>query len=128
VAFGTTAHSGSFYRAFRLETLCKERENFARILDETLKKAGLKLGAPVRKAIFSALGERDETAEICRDDDGQPEPDPELRDTENVPLTQDVNDYFDREVKPHVADAWINTSVRDHQDGEVGPVGVCEDV
>ena len=77
----------------------------------------------MRKAVLSALAERDESAEICRDDDGQPEPDPELRDTENVPLTQDINDYFDREVKPHVPDAWINTSIRDHQDGEIGKVG-----
>ena len=63
---------------------------------------------PVRKAILAALGERDETAEICRDEDGDPEPDPELRDTENVPLKEDVQAYFEREVKPHVPDAWID--------------------
>ena len=72
---------------------------------------------------MSALAERDETAKICRDEDGQPEPDPELRDTENVPLAQDIYDYFDREVKPHVPDAWINVKVRDHKDGKVGKVG-----
>jgi type I restriction enzyme M protein len=105
------------------DTLCKERAKFIPLLDCALKKADLKLGGPVRKAILSALAERDETAEICRDDDGQPEPDPELRDTENVPLTQDINEYFDREVKPHVPDAWINTKVCDHQDGEIGKVG-----
>jgi len=105
------------------ETLRKDRSKFTPVLDEALKKAGLKLGAPVRKAIFNALGERDETAEICRDEDGQIEPDPELRDTENVPITQDIQEYFDREVKPHVPDAWINTAIRDHKDGEVGKVG-----
>jgi len=104
-------------------TVCKDRAKFMPLLDDALKRAGLKLGAPVRKAILAALSERDETAEICRDDDGQPEPDPELRDTENVSLTQDIHEYFDREVKPHVPDAWINTSVRDHKDGEVGKVG-----
>src|SRR5205814_6161497 len=37
---------------------------------------------------------------------GKPVPDPELRDTENVPLTDDVTGYFEREVLPHVPDAW----------------------
>jgi type I restriction enzyme M protein len=79
--------------------------------------------APIRKAILSALSERDETAEICRDSDGHPEPDPELRDTENVPLFETIEAYFEREVKPYVADAWINTAVRDEKDGQVGRVG-----
>lgn len=39
---------------------------------------------------------------------GQLEPDTSLRDTENVPLTEDIYAYFDREVKPHVPDAWID--------------------
>ena len=62
-----------------------------------------------RKAILSALSERDETAAICRDKDGNPEPDPELRDTESVPLAESVEAFFEREVKPHVPDAWIDT-------------------
>jgi type I restriction enzyme M protein len=70
----------------------------------------LSVSAPVRKAILAAFGERDETAEICRNEDGDPEPDPELRDTENVPLKEDVGAYFEREVKPHVPDAWIDQS------------------
>ncbi len=49
---------------------------FEKALDAALKKADLKLPAPVRKAILSALSERDETAEICTDDKGNPEPDP----------------------------------------------------
>ena len=65
----------------------------------------MKLPAPTRKAVLSALLERDETAAICRDNDGSPEPDPELRDTESVPLDETVEAFFDREVKPHVADA-----------------------
>ena len=39
---------------------------------------------------------------------GRPQPDPALRDTENVPLSEDVQAYFDREVKPHAPDAWID--------------------
>ena len=38
----------------------------------------------------------------------QPQPDPALRDTENVPLDEAVEGYFAREVKPHAADAWID--------------------
>jgi len=39
---------------------------------------------------------------------GQPQPDSSLRDTENVPLTEDVQAYFKREVLPHAPDAWID--------------------
>jgi type I restriction enzyme M protein len=39
---------------------------------------------------------------------GKPSPDSSLRDTENVPLSEDVQAYFDREVKPHAPDAWID--------------------
>ncbi len=60
------------------------------------------------KAVLAALGERDETAEICRDRDGNPEPDADLRDTENVPLKESIEAYFKREVLPHVPDAWID--------------------
>ena len=73
------------------------------------------MSAPLRKAILAALSERDETAEICRDKNGNPEPDPELRDTENVPLGEDVETYFKREVLPHAPDAWI-----DHEKTKVG--------
>jgi type I restriction enzyme M protein len=46
-----------------------------------------------------------------------------LRDSENVPLGEPVEDYFEREVRPYVPDAWINAAVRDHRDGEIGKVG-----
>ena len=39
---------------------------------------------------------------------GKPQPDADLRDTENVPLSEDVVEYFKREVLPHAADAWID--------------------
>ncbi|WP_203525082.1 hypothetical protein GL267_007420 [Acidithiobacillus ferrianus] len=51
------------------------------------------------------------------------EPDSGLRDTENVPLGEDVYAYFKREVLPHVPDAWIDESKRDAKDGKVGVVG-----
>ncbi len=84
------------------DTLHKKRKDFLTALDRTANQAEVKLTAPLLKAILSALSERDETAEICRDKDGHPEPDPELRDTENVPLGEDIHAYFEREVKPHV--------------------------
>ncbi|NPV58625.1 MAG: SAM-dependent DNA methyltransferase [Actinobacteria bacterium] len=105
------------------QDLFKEREPFLEALKEAERKSGIKLAAPLRKAILSALSERDETAGICRDGEGNPEPDPELRDTENVPLSETVEDYFIREVKPYMPDAWINEGIRDHKDGEVGKVG-----
>ena len=105
------------------KTLVTDRKAFEDILDAAAKKAGLKLPSPARKAVLSALSERDPAAEIRRDRDGKPEPDPELRDTERVPLAEDVNAFFEREVRPHVPDAWIDESKRDAKDGEVGVVG-----
>jgi type I restriction enzyme M protein len=57
-----------------------------------------------------ALSERDETADLCTDKNGNPEPDSELRDYENVPLKEDIADYMAREVMPHVPDAWVDES------------------
>jgi type I restriction enzyme M protein len=54
---------------------------------------------------------------------GQKPYDPELRDTENVPLTEDIDAYMKREVLPHVPDAYVNEDVRDEKDGKVGKVG-----
>lgn len=105
------------------DTLFTDRPVFEKVLDVTLKKASLSIPAPIRKTILSALSERDETAEICQDKQGNPESDSELKDTENVPLQEDITDFFEREVKPHVPDAWINTAVCDPKDGEVGRVG-----
>jgi type I restriction enzyme M protein len=101
----------------------KNRADFEKAMNKAFSKAEAKLPAAVRKAILSALSERDETADICTDDEGCPEADPELRDTESVPLAEDVSQFFDREVKPHVPDAWVNTAIRDHKDKEVGKVG-----
>ncbi len=103
--------------------LVSDRDEFERVLDDAAKRSGTKLPAPARKAILSALSERDETAAICRDKEGNPEPDPELRDTESVPLAETVEAFFEREVKPHVPDAWIDTSRCDPRDGQVGLVG-----
>lgn len=88
------------------EQLYQNRDEFETVLTAILK--GIKIAAPVRKAIVNALAERDETAEICTDRDGNPEPDPALRDYEHVPLKDDVDEYMQREVLPYVPDAWVD--------------------
>ncbi|MFH0756363.1 MAG: class I SAM-dependent DNA methyltransferase [Bacteroidota bacterium] len=52
----------------------------------------------------------DEKGDIIKDNKGRPKPDSSLRDYENVPLKEDIMEYFDREVLPHVPDAWIDES------------------
>ena len=95
-------------------------------LDAAFDAAVLKVKTPIRKAILNALSERDEAADICRDADGKSESDPELRDTENVPLPPGIKlpirdddlpklkklceEYLAREVLPHVPDAWVDHS------------------
>jgi len=117
-----------------------DRAHFDADLTAAAKKAGIKLPAPIKKAIFMALGERDPNAEICRDAKGRPEPDSELRDTENIPLPpgtklplpmpfgpdkpnaklveafrNEIDAYMTREVLPHVPDAWV-----DHDKTKIG--------
>jgi type I restriction enzyme M protein len=87
-----------------------DREQFLSLLKNHERTADLRLDPAERKAILSALSERDETAEICRDSKGNAEPDAELRDTEIVPLTEEIEVYFKREVLPHVPDAWPDKS------------------
>ncbi len=87
-----------------------DREMFLSALDDVRKARGVKLPSAERKMILAALGERDPAAEICYDHNGVPEPDPDLRDTERVPLGDDIDDYMAREVLPHVPDAWVDES------------------
>ncbi len=90
--------------------LYKDRKLFLSDLQKAAKAEDVKFSAPIQKVILNALGERDETAEICRDSKGNPEPDSELRDYENVPLKEEIEDYMQREVLPHVPDAWVDHS------------------
>ncbi len=110
-----------------------DREIFQTDMTRAAKKADIKIPATIKKAIFGALGERDQAAAICRDNKGRQEPDSELRDTENIPLPEDaylplpmefgpdkpneklieaykqwVDSYIAREVLPHVPDAWVD--------------------
>ena len=110
-----------------------DREAFEADVMRAAKCTDLKIPGPIRKAIFAALGERDPDAGICRDSKGRPEPDSELRDTENIPLPhgtalplpmdfgpdkpndrlvevfrEDIDAYIARQVLPHVPDAWVD--------------------
>ena len=110
-----------------------DQEAFEEDVMAAAKLANVKILAPIKKAIFAALGERDQDAEICWDSKGRPVPDRELRDTENIPLPpgtdlplpmdfgpdkpndrlaeafQDsIDAYIEREVLPHVSDAWVD--------------------
>lgn len=116
-------------------TIWKNRKSFLKILDAQLKKLTFKISASVKKAIVEALSERDPDADICLDSKGCPEPDPQLRDTELVPLPSDISlplplqydnesgldlllklvdahceTYMQAEVLPHVPDAWVDYS------------------
>ncbi len=122
-ALESLAHKGRY----------QDRAKFEAEMLAAAKAGQIKIPAPVKKAIFAALGERDPDAEACRDSKGRPEPDSELRDTENIPLPPgttlplpmdfgpnkpndrlieamrgDIEAYIAREVLPHVPDAWVD--------------------
>jgi type I restriction enzyme M protein len=108
----------SFLRELRktsAQKLYKDRQEFLTNLRTLDRTRNIRLDPAELKAIVAALSERDETADICLDRNGNPEPDPELRDTESVPLKENIEDYFKREVLPHVPHAWI-----DHSKTKVG--------
>jgi len=98
----------SALRPLGAKGVVKNREQFTELMKEAFKKSGLKIPTALFKAILMALAERDETADICTDAKGNPEPDLELRDYENVPLKEDVAEYMKREVLPHLPDAWVD--------------------
>jgi len=52
---------------------------------------------------------KDENDKVVINKKGKIEPDKDLRDTENVPLNEDINEYFEKNVKPYYPEAWIDT-------------------
>ncbi|WP_033439369.1 type I restriction-modification system subunit M [Saccharothrix sp. NRRL B-16314] len=88
--------------------------DFAKTLKETLVPLG-KLPVGVDKAVWGATSVSDPEGELQTDSKGNPVPDPDLRDNENVPLDEDIDEYMAREVLPHVPDAWV-----DHTKTKVG--------
>ncbi len=82
-----------------------------------------KLSAKALELVRKGLGSKDKTAEPCTNEKGEVLSDSELRDAEYVPLREDIDRYFAREVLPHWPDAWVNTEVTDERDGLTGVVG-----
>ncbi len=115
------------------DNLYMDRKTFLDDVEAAMKKADIKLKANIKKAIWKAIGEPDQNAEICRDSKGNPESDADLRDYENIPLPEDISlplpygydkdsdlsellplikpyceAYMKEEVLPHVPDAWVD--------------------
>ncbi len=88
----------------------KNREAFAKKVKGALRQASVQVSSALFKKILLALSARDESADVCTDKKGNVEPDPSLRDYENVPLSEDLDAYMQREVLPHVPDAWVDES------------------
>lgn len=116
-------------------TLYTNRDAFLKVLNPTLKSLAFGIAAPLKKAILEALSERDPSADICTDSKGNKEADPQLRDSELVPmpsatpfplglgydnetgldtlsneLRPTIQAYMQAEVLPHVPDAWVDES------------------
>ena len=77
-------------------------------LKRVTAKSPPKLPAARRRLVLSALLLRDSDGDVVVDSKGRPEPDPDLRDQESIPLTENVEDYLAREVLPHAPDAWVD--------------------
>ena len=87
-----------------------DRDKFIKDLKAKSKEFDIALPAGLIKAIVNAIGVRNEDAEVCKDSKGNIESDSSLKDTESIQLKDDVYEYFEKEVKPHVNDAYIDES------------------
>ena len=74
--------------------LFKDWKLFGTEVDKVFEKEDYKIKAPIKKAIFKALSEKDENAEIVLDADGKPESDNELRDHEYIPYKRKHQKVF----------------------------------
>jgi len=92
-------------------------------LAELKSACNSKLTAANLKLLLKHLGEHSDEAQVCTDSKGKPEANPDLRDNENVPLSEDIQTYFEREVLPHVPNAWIDETKKDAKDTKVGIIG-----
>lgn len=86
------------------------RTEFLKALKMALDDAGVDLKPTAFKAAWQIFAQRDSEAQACVDSKGNHEPDTDLRDTEDVPLSDSIDAYMEREVLPYVHDAWIDRS------------------
>lgn len=91
---------------------CKDFNAAREALEHYLKANKIKTKQADLKVLWNAFSQKDETAaHVIKEETANGvayEPDPELRDTENVPLKESIDEYFEREVLPYVPDAWID--------------------
>jgi len=120
-AFGKLGESGAKLLE-ALESIEDDKIMSGSTFRDTLDSK-IKLSASQHKLVQKHVTVHDDEAELCKDAKGKLEANPDLRDYENVPLSQDINEYFAKEVTPHVPLAWIDEKKRDVKDGEVGIVG-----
>ena len=81
-------------------------------IDELLREQGSRWKKKEWATFRDVFTEKDPDATAVAEEaaDQEHEPDPDLRDHERVPLTEDIDAYFKREVRPHVPDAWMDRS------------------
>ena len=87
-----------------------DRDKFIKDLKAKSKEFDIALSAGLIKAIVNAIGVRNEDAVVCKDSKGNIESDSSLKDTESISLKDNVYEYFEKEVKPHVNDAYMDES------------------
>ena len=93
---------------FEFDKTYKSHNEFMKIIKEIFSNLNISLYAYIKKALFNAFGKRDETAEPAKDSKGNLKPDSDLRDYERIPLKNNITEYFQKEVKPHVPLAWMD--------------------
>jgi len=87
----------------------QDKDDFAKRLKSLLGEID-DLSTAQINGLVKHFAERDDEAPIVTDKKGKPSPDPDLRDTENVPLTEDIDAYIEREIKPHLDEFWVDRS------------------
>jgi type I restriction enzyme M protein len=95
---------------------CKQYDDvniLKKLIAKTVKRQGLKLNTTAQNLIIDVISWTNEEAKpviskIAKDGTISYKADPDLRDTENIPLSEDIETYFQREVLEHVPDAWID--------------------
>jgi type I restriction enzyme M protein len=87
-------------------SLHKNWDKFEEKVKEVLKEFNFKQN--FIESIIIALSEHDETADYVFDTKGKYIPDSNLRDSEKIPLKQNIEEYFKKEVTPYYKDAWMD--------------------
>ena len=88
--------------------LFKNWEEFEKEVDKAIKE--FKFTPAFVKNIILCLSEHDDSADFVLDNKGNKQPDSNLRDNEKIKLTEDVGEYFKREVLPYYKEAWMDRS------------------